>query len=90
MAENDREHDLTTFPDILGSLTNYIRNVQVASYNAGVDAERDRCLRVVKEHSGVHTTGMKGRTDNERQTAAGRLIAQSISNAISDPERGHG
>jgi hypothetical protein len=76
------------FVEILSAITIYIQNERVTAYNEGVDAERTRCSKIASEYIRAACTGMKGRTDDDRQTAAARVTAQSIANRITTPDEG--
>ena len=40
------DHD--EFVELISALTNYVQNINVRAYNEGVDAERERCARIVE------------------------------------------
>lgn len=74
MAEPD-----TDLAEVLLQFTNLIMNERVRSYNEGVDAERARCAAIADDHASAECNGIKD------QTAAMRLGAQSIAEAIRVP-----
>lgn len=57
-----------------------------AALTAAVKEEREACAKIADDHAASRCTGMSGSTENDRQTAAMRIGARSIADAIRSRE----
>ena len=80
-TDPEAEQDLVA---VLAGFTNFIQNERVRAYNAGVDAERERCAKLVDDFPWILPM-FDDKSMNEATDDAAESVREQIANAIREP-----